>query len=88
MSHQHFKSFAGEVFQDRSGSPPTPCVPTCPEGCRATCGTSDKLAVHGMRHSLKPVMCAKLAVDVVQMVAECLQSDPKFACSFDRVLAF
>jgi hypothetical protein len=53
-----------------------------------TCGTSDQLAVHGMHHGLKPVMCTKLVVDVVQMVSECLQADPKFPGNFSRILAF
>ena len=48
---------------------------------------SDKLPVHGMHDSLKPIMGAKLLVDVVEMVAECLQGYPKILGDFGRVLS-
>ena len=48
--------------------------------------TSDKLTMHGMHHGLRPVMCSQLVVDVVEMVAECLQADPKFSGDFGRIL--
>ena len=47
---------------------------------------SNELTMHGMHNSLEAVMCPKLVVDVVEMVAECLQADPKFPGDFGRIL--
>ena len=47
---------------------------------------SDNLTMYGMHNGLKPVLCSKLAVDVVEMVTKCLQADPKFPCGFGRIL--
>jgi hypothetical protein len=49
--------------------------------------TSDELTMYGMHHSLKPVMCAEFVVDVVEMVAKCLQTDTKRSRDFARILA-
>ena len=48
--------------------------------------TSDKLTMHGMHNGLEPVMGSKLVVDSVEMVAECLQADPKLPGDFGRFL--
>jgi hypothetical protein len=48
--------------------------------------TSDKLTMHGMHNGLEPVMGSKLVVDSVEMVAECLQADPKLPGDFGRIL--
>ena len=48
---------------------------------------SDKLPVHGMHDGLKSIMCSKFLVDVVEMVAECLQGYPKILGDFRRVLS-
>ena len=42
--------------------------------------------MHGMHNGLKPAMCSELVVDVVEMVAERLQADPKRPGDFDRIL--
>lgn len=42
--------------------------------------------MYGMHNGLKPVLCSKLVVDVVEMVAKCLRADPKFPCDFGRIL--
>lgn len=47
---------------------------------------SDNLTMYGMHNGLKPVLCSKLVVDVVEMVTKCLQADPKFPCGFGRIL--
>lgn len=65
--------------------------PQCVElSSRVACGhthdASDDLTMHGMHNGLKPVPCLKLVVDVVEMVTECLQADPKFPCDFGRIL--
>jgi hypothetical protein len=49
---------------------------------------SDKLAVQGMHDGLKPIMGAQLLVDVVEMVAERLQCNPKRFSDLGRILAF
>jgi hypothetical protein len=48
---------------------------------------SDNLMMHRVHNSLEPVMCSQLVVDVVEMVAECLQADPKFPRDLGRVLS-
>jgi hypothetical protein len=48
---------------------------------------SDKLPMHGMHDGLKPIVGAKLLVDVVEMVAERLQGYPKIPGDFGRVLS-
>jgi predicted nucleic-acid-binding protein len=48
---------------------------------------SDKLAVHGMHDGLKSIMCSEFLVDVVEMIAECLQRYPKTMGDFRRVLS-
>ena len=57
---------------------------------RVACGhahdTSDNLTMNGMHNGLEPVLCSKLVVDVVEMVAKCLRADPKFPCDFGRIL--
>ena len=46
---------------------------------------SDKLTVHGMHDGLKPIVSAKLLVDVVKMVAERLQGNSKGLRDFCRI---
>jgi hypothetical protein len=46
-----------------------------------------KLATHGMHNGMKTAMCSELLVDVVKMVAECLQTDPQRPGDFGRILA-
>jgi hypothetical protein len=53
----------------------------------ATVSASNELTMHGMHNSLEAVVRPKLVVDVVEMVAECLQANPKFPGDFDRILA-
>jgi hypothetical protein len=48
--------------------------------------TSDNPAMYGMHNGLKPVLCSKLVVDVVEMVTKCLRADPKFPYDFGRIL--
>jgi hypothetical protein len=43
--------------------------------------------MHSVHNGLEPVMCSQLIVDVVEMVAECLQADPKFPSDLGRVLS-
>ena len=43
--------------------------------------------MYGMHHGLKPIMCAKFVVDVVEMVAKCLQADTKCPRDFVRIFA-
>jgi len=50
--------------------------------------TSDELSMYGMHHRLKPVMCTKFDVDVVEVVAKGLQADAKCPSDFARILAF
>ena len=49
--------------------------------------TSEKLTMHGMHNGLKTVVCTQLVVNVVEMVAEGLQADPKCPGDFGRILA-
>ena len=48
---------------------------------------SDKFAMHGMHNGLKTAMCPELVVNVVEMVAECLQADTQRPGDFTRILA-
>ena len=48
---------------------------------------SDKLAVNGMHDGLKSIMGSEFLVDVVEMVAECLQSYPETLGDFCGVLS-
>jgi hypothetical protein len=48
---------------------------------------SDDLMMHSVHNGLKPVVCSQLVVDVVEMVAECLQADPKFPRDLGGVLS-
>ena len=52
----------------------------------ATRDASDNLTMYGMHNGLKPVLCSKLVVDMVEMVTKCLRADPKFHCDFGRIL--
>ena len=47
---------------------------------------SDKLPMHGMHDGLKSIVCSEFLVDVVEMVAECLQGYPKILGDFRRIL--
>ena len=50
-------------------------------------GISDEFAMHGMHNGLKTAMCSELVVNVVEMVAECLQADTQRPGDFTRILA-
>jgi hypothetical protein len=52
----------------------------------ATRDASDNLTMYGMHNGLKPVLCSKLVVDMVEMVTKCLRADPKFPYDFGRIL--
>lgn len=46
-----------------------------------------KLTLHGVGHGFQAIVGLELLVDVVQMVAQCLLSDPEMACYVPRVFA-
>lgn len=43
--------------------------------------------IYGTHNGLKPAACSKLVIDVVEVVAECLQADSEFQGDFGRTLA-
>ena len=48
---------------------------------------SDKLPMHGMHDGLKSIMGSEFLVDVVEVVAKCLQGYPKILGDFCGVLS-
>ena len=37
--------------------------------------SSNKMALNGVRHRLKPIMSSEFFIDVVEMIAQCLRTD-------------
>ena len=49
--------------------------------------TSDELTMYGMHYGLKPTVCTEFVVDVMEMIAKCLQANTKCPRDFARIFA-